>query len=534
MKPVKAIRTAVAFLLSGIAGSTAYADCDPPGPGLPVGEDVISLYTDAIPKPHSAPLLNKIVKNTVEGLNTMRGSTGLVWDSADVVSGRPATLKGKNTNTSPTNIGLDLLIQTELAKRPGKEGKKAQAILEAEMATLQQVPKYEGANHGILFFDWYATDRIHVDDKDKDVSAVDNINLAVAIWTVAKTFPDQRFGQRAQDLFNHIDFSPFYHEKTGLAGGNLKFDGKNSWALEIPKPEPPEPGEPVPPVPTEPWDYGDFGSESRSIYSLGYALGLFKNESGTPEKDAKFLSRAIDALHMELYPSKSGNVIRVWDGGAFQTLLPDKLVNEGAYSKTLGESSETYGPLTLALGKTMGLSLPGKKGPIPLSAAFSASQSGPASYNGLAGLKALATTWNHRVCKPVLAEKWQQVYTLHAVALAAGSSDPDTFAPQFEGLMSYQDQSGNHVFNKHIGFSDGISVEGSHKGDVVPTVLSLDNEMLALSLMQARDSNSGPSASALANDPGTRRRLQVFYQAVDRKYATVTPTAESPCKPGDH
>ena len=517
---------AVLILISVLSGPlAAAADC-PPADSAPLSHRDVSQYTNLTTAPKSLPVYERYLRDTVQGLNRMRGQNGLICDSALVIAGDNPTLQFMKERTTPTNIGMDLLVQTELAKSPGAAGLEARKNLSQVIDTLNQLPKYPGRKNSILFYDWYPTTGISVGEKDKDVSTVDNINLAIAIWTVAQTFPHEKFGKSAQALFNKIDFSPFYHPKDGLAGGNLKYDPTSrTWALEVPKPPPQDPlklGQALPPFP-EPWTYGDFGSEARSIYTAGYALGLFKEE-GT---DPKFVARAIDSLHMELSPSKNGKIMRVWDGGAFQELLPALYMNEGAYSSTLAESASAYGSYILELGKQQGHVVPGTDGKVFFPAAYSASQTGRDSYNGQQGVLHLSTTLNKGVCDPVAAHNWESVYTTHAAMLAASMSDPDQFAPSFQAIEKLTDGK-NKMYNAGIGFSDAVHVKGDadHKeGEIVPVVLSLDKGMEAYAMMRMKDrSTLGPSAAAFAANPAVRNRLETAYSAVDRKFATLTPT----------
>jgi hypothetical protein len=405
----------------------------------------------------------------------MRGPDGLVWDSAEVVNGRPAKLKPIHPDTTPTNIGLDLLVQTGVGAR-----KNVARIVR----TLGELPKY--ADKGLFFARYSTSDPRAVDPRYLDVSSVDNINLAIAIWTAAQTFSGDDVGLQARSLFDRMEFSPFYHSKDGLVAGSLRYDPKTrSWAPAA-------------------WTYGDFGSEARSLYTAGFALGVFKE-----------LPRAIDALHMELFPSSHGNILRVWDGGIFQELLPALLLDEPTYSTEIAESAAALGSYLREVG-----------GKFP--AAYSASQTGVETYNGQQGVLRLATTLNPAVCVPEQAAVWQSVFTTHAAMLAAAMSDPDEYAPAFQALSSYTDGA-RSMYNKGIGFSDGLYVAkapGHREGEIIPVVLSLDKGMEALSLLRILDpSGLGPSAAAFAADPVARARLSAAYRLVDRKLSALTPTA---------
>jgi hypothetical protein len=499
------------------AAHSAQALICPPLETLPLNHDRVCPYTDLTPTPKSLSVYDRYLHDSVEGLNKMRGSNGLLWDEAEVVSGQPATLKPVNTKTSPTNIGLDLVVQSEIAKNNTADGIQARKNLAQVIDTLsdENLPKYQGKNHSILFYDWYDTSGNHVDEKDKNVSTVDNINLAIAIWTVAQRFPNEKFGKAAQALFDRIDFSPFDVPKLAQAAGNLKYDETTkTWAQEIPKDK------------TDPWTYGDFGSEARSIYTAGYALGLFKNEANNPQ----FLHRAIDSLQMELRPSPYGNITHNWDGAIFQRGLPNLFMNEDAYSTSQSESDNAIGPFAMDLGKKLGHVIPGTH--IYYPAAFSASPTGVKTYNGQEGITELVTTANKSICNPKIAGKSQSVFTTHAALILASLSDPDKFAPVFEALENYSDGK-NRMYNSGIGFSDGVYVQGDmdHKeGQVVNVVDSLDKGMEATAIIRLMDRcTNGASAEAFASNPKVRKLLEEAYAEVDRKFSTVVPSTASGC-----
>ncbi len=115
-------------------------------------------------------------------------------------------------------------------------------------------------------------------------------------------------GTTAKQLFERMDFSIFYDEKSGLIGGNIKYEDKK-WTREE-------------------YNFSNLGSEARLIYSEGWALGLFKNFAN----DANFLSKALDSLNVEVHHSEVGDLLKLWDGSAFQLYFPKLFVNEEVYS----------------------------------------------------------------------------------------------------------------------------------------------------------------------------------------------------------
>jgi hypothetical protein len=473
-------------------------------------------------QPVSTAQYQKYFEDTYQGLDKLRGKNGLIQDAADVIPGvgqNPATLKITNSKTSPTDIGLDLIVQADVAKTAGPHRDHALQTMNQIISTLGQLPYHEQSG---LFYSWYDTN----ENKAllKNVSSVDNIHLALALWTVSKNFPDQPEGQKAQALLNRMDFSVFYDSNNGLIHGNLTYhnlaerlihpvaDQGKSWTVDD-------------------YDYSYFGAEARSIYALGYALGLFKKQANDP----KFVPTLVKNLQMERYPASSGNILRTWDGGAFQTLLPEDLINEDAYSPSLQESAEAYGPFILDQGKKQGFAIPGTNGQF-FPAGYSAApqgkdQHGKNLYAGQAGSPQLIATQHGDYCDPKKKEQWTETLTTHAAFMAATASSKtaDEFAPTFSAMEKYS-SGPDKFYNPGIGFSDGVFLKNGPSspgyGKVVNQVAAVDQLFSLVGIMRGTDPTGyGLTANTLQDDPLTREKLNEFYRPVDQKLQATVPTA---------
>ena len=252
-------------------------------------------------------------KDTLRGLEVMRNQeTGLIQDKIVLVPQKKngVSIRVMNPNTSATNIGLDLLIQVGLLAE-GHDRKQARFNIERTLIALEKMPFHRDSG---LFFSWYETGgKINV--ANADVSSVDNIHLALALWTVKETFPRSTLAERSGRLFDRMDFSQFYKFESGLMGGNMKYEN-GLWVLER-------------------YEFANLGSEARSIYALCWALGLLRKI-----EDADMPKKSAAALKAEIYEWKPNGInrpfLRTWDAGVFQRVLSDLLVGEQKYAPQFG------------------------------------------------------------------------------------------------------------------------------------------------------------------------------------------------------
>jgi len=458
------------------------------------------------PLPHASASCNSILRgyparfdayttDTDAGLERLRNAeTGLIQDKIEIVAdvGNP-TVRVLNANTSPTNVALDLIRLASATD--GASAKRLAQVLHS-LARMERHP-----DSG-LFYSWYATDA-SLAVKSRDVSSVDNIHLALALWTIAATHSGQE-GKLARSLLKTMDFSDFYDSKTGLMGGNLKYQN-GEWNLEA-------------------YRFDQFGSEARSIYAVVYALKLLKK---TP--DSSFLKKSVEALNAEVFLWKDGTtvrpILRTWDGGAFQLLLPKLLLNEEKYSPELARIFENYARYTRVRAREAKLPVPAAYSACNYGVEGSGSFHGP-DYWGKAGSPELVSLGHQDVKNASDRALWDEVFTPHAAFLAA-TADPKAFGPWLKHAESLRSGK-NTLYVRGFGFMDGYHVRGADQGRVVPVQLSLDQGMIALALQQIEDSHGyGFSGKALSRDPEASARLKRFYQAIDRKLKRVINASET-------
>ena len=424
-------------------------------------------------------------QDTYASLKCLRGDNGLILDKV-VIShkspGQACPIARSFAETSPTNIGFDLLTHAA-ADQMGYQRGFARKTIDRILAVLSFL-EYEKTSG--LFFNRYSATGVPRPTQ-LDISSVDNLHLALALWTISRQFPGTVRAGKAKSLLARMDFSGFYRPKTGLLAGDL----------------------------VHAWSYSFFGSESRSIYAVGWALGLIR--------DPHFLDKAFAHLKSEVFcqvvRSKPHPILKVWDGGAFQLLLPQTLISESSYSAQLAKMFRNYGEYILAEGQRLGLSVP---------AAYSASGAGVDGvscgsdvycYNGKAGSPALVPSQNGDLTEPQMNAQWDAVFTPHAAILAAQMDPPKFTASLYRSERLSTD--GFALYERGLGWMDGYRVKSPYRHSVIPVLLSLDQEMIALSLANIFSPNGrGPSAQALFSDAGVKTRLTEFYRRVDAELLT--------------
>lgn len=401
----------------------------------------------------------RYLRATLASLDCLRDKNGLVRDKAQLTNGTDACpLLIQFAATSPTNLALDLLIQLEVSPR-----KQLPAILNS-------IARLDVHAETGLYFARYVSQRV-VDDY---LSAIDNSHLALAFWTIAQTLPNKVTGALAQRLLARMNFGAFYIPEHGLFNGGLRRESDGVWRPEA-------------------WTLGYFGSESRTLYALAYALGWIDDEN--------FLQKFLRSASFDVFDWRGHKLLGLWDGGAFQLLLPRLLLNEARYSTRFGDYYRNYAEFIRAEGVRRGL---------PLPAAHSACEFAN-DYNGRAGNLALTASQNVDDDIPTFRARWEQVVTPHALMLAwvAGENfDPHAFVD-----AEYLGRPGRPLYDKRVGWMDGYDVA---TGEVVPSILSLNQGMIALSLLaKASADGDSPSARHLFANDRVRERLARFYSAID-------------------
>jgi hypothetical protein len=484
-----------------------------PGPP-PVSPQQLSAFNPVHLLPSSAAQYQKYIQDTYEGLDRLRGPNGLVVDEASVEESKEPPyfrLKVIKSDTSPTNIGLDLIAQAEMAQASPALREHALQNIEQIMKTIGKEPAHPGDN---LFYSWYATTGTGA--TVKNVSAVDNIHLALGFYVIAKQFPDTDGGKLAKKILAKMDFSIYYDPNDGISHGNLT-KVKKSWSSLLTLLDKKKGWK------TDAYEYDYFGSEARSIYSIGYALGLFKKEAD----DSSFVEHAVNSLQMERAQTKEGKILKTWDGAGFQGSVPEALINESAFSPALHESATAYGSFILNEGKRRGFEIGSQN--IYFPTAYSAAPlgkdtEGKESYVAQAGNPELIATKHVDYCFPGSKKFWTYSMTVHAAMLGAGvsASQSDLFAPTFRAMERYKDKDGNALYHPGLGFSDGVVLaDGVHNpgyGKVVNRIDSLDQLFFLAGATRATDpQGQGISANTLSQDPDAKAKLQEFYQAANRK-----------------
>jgi hypothetical protein len=443
---------------------------------------------------------SRYLEGTLTSLDRMRSPNGLIVDKVQAVRAPDGAIRYEvlNPNTSPTNIGLDLLIQLELLGDPRRSG-DASRNLARTIETLEKMPRHPETG---LYYSWYEAGS--AEPRQKNVSSVDNVHLALALWAASKSAPDAKSKARAERLFQKMDFSEFLDARTGLIGGNLQHqlrDGKETWFRE-------------------PWNYSNYGAEARSIYSLSHGLGLMRKAGSD-----SVLENAPKNLKVEIARTSEGEVLRTWDGGAFQLMLPRLLIREDQYSPGMGRIFQNYGAHVLAQQKRESL---------PVPAAYSACNfgvddeparfSGVPSYVGKAGTPGLVSADHQEFRDAAHRKDWDRVVTPHAVFLAAATNPAAFSAPLRKAERVGADEK---LYDREVGWMDGVHVRHEHRGKVIPVQLSLDQSMIALSLLEMRAPDNRTTASRLLGaDPMVHSRLQSFYSAMEPRLSGSAARSE--------
>lgn len=415
--------------------------------------------------------------STLKSLDCMRAPSGLVSDKAVYHSWFLGSCKVllHQRSTSPTNIGFDILTQMAALRLNLTLGDEEQKLSKM-LGTLENIEKH---NETGLFYSWYSGDRAP-EAKSKNISSVDNIHLAVALWALSEGGP-HTLRHRAGELFQKMDMSPFFDETNGLFHGELV----------------PENGT----YKAQPWHYGHFGSEARSLSALAGALNLLKSS---------FNTETFKSFHFEIKDWKGKPLLSTWDGGTFQLLLPEALFQESLYSPKLSKLFSNH----VDFATSEGLS---ENWPTPLG--LSASQIGVSiggtcfgetgCYNGKSGHLFLVSEENQDLNVPLLRKYWDVVFTPHAYFLIKGFS-PDHLSEELEFLSD--------LYIKNLGFMDGYHYKGPQKGTKVPAFLALDQTMIAMSLERILSPDRKSTLGALLWErKDIRLILEQYYRQVDLK-----------------
>lgn len=424
-------------------------------------------------------LLRSDLSDTLNGFELMRGESGLIQDTI-WISQKKQDIKIKilNSDTSLTNIAVDLLIQAET-----KNLKNLRLVID-------RLSRLSFHRHSGLFFSWYKTD-MSLGVQNFDVSAIDNLHLALALWTIGENFKEQDFGKTAHHLFERMDFSVFLEESTQLVGGNLRFDGK-TWIREA-------------------YNFSYWGSEARLFYSLGWALDLFKSAP----KDKPFYLTSFQHIHFETLETKDGPVLKLWDGALFQIYFPKIFINEELYSKWMSAFYKNTSSLIIAEGKRRGLNLPAAHSAGRASYRDRSNKGLQPSYKDKSGLKILVSESNKDLNNPNLGGSWESLFTSYSLFMAA-TNQTVIFKDFIEYARTIR-QRGIPLYLSGHGWMDALDLKDHGKRRVIPAQLALNQGMIALSLFQmAHPAGLSLSSETLFKNPHVKEKLKQFYQDLDQ------------------
>jgi hypothetical protein len=453
----------------------------------------VALYSLKI-SPQNRQLFEQQKTDTVQGLEALRGSNGLLVDTTWVRNHKDGqrTLQVLNGDTSPTNIAVDLLVQVELTAN-NQHPEAAQARAFSLVETLEQVEFHKETG---LFFSRYSSDTVKPQVRDACVSSIDNLHLAIALWTLHQQQPSSEAGIKALQLFRRMDFSVYYDPKSGLIGGNLR-PHEGIWEKEA-------------------YNLANLGSEGRLLYSVGWALGLYRNAP----RDEVYLNKAFGALKVEFHQTPEGQLMKLWDGSAFQLYFPRIFANEDIYSVRLQKNFVEMGNFMIAEGRRQNLPWPAAFNAIRVGTHESIYQGTGSIYRDKSGNIELVSSDNEDVHNPVLRDNWEGTVAPSAMVMAAAAS-PTTWAPVLSQLR--ETKSGDDpLYINQLGWMEGLHVRGDQKDQVVASQLSLNQGMMALSLFQIGSPDGlSTSARALRENEGIRAKLKSFYEYFDRLESAI-------------
>jgi hypothetical protein len=431
------------------------------------------------------------LEDTLRGLEQMRGANGFLEDTVWIESLPNQSIKVHvlNGNTSPSNIAVDLLVQIDRVRNPNSKD-VAYRKIDRVLNLLSQVRYHELTG---LFFSRYSTEP-EVAVTDFSVSSIDNFHLALALWTIGETFPETAIASKAQRLFARMDLSVFYHPDSGLIGGNLRHE-HGRWTREQ-------------------YSFAHFGSEARILYSAGWALGLFRKFPISKTSTRK----AISALKLEVFNSPNGEILKLWDGAAFQLFFPKLFVGEENYSSSIGRIFESTADFMISEGERRHLPVPAAHSAGRIRVKDVDSTSDESAYRDKAGNLSLIASDNNDRRDPYLRKNWSATFAPNALMMAS-TTNPDKIIPLFANMMNMSSGS-DRFYRAGMGFMDGLHVQESLLGEVVPVQLSLNQGVTALSLLaMASPDGMTASARALNKNKLVRSRLQYFYGQVEQKFA---------------
>lgn len=422
--------------------------------------------------------------DTINSLEHMRGKTTLVRDTMWVQSA--TSVKPLNEFTSGTNIAVDILMNTELMNYSQHAG-KANINLTQVLSSLKEMERHSSG----LFFSWYSAENIKIIGS-RNLSSIDNLHLAISLWTVAEKYPQQAIGMMARELFQQMDFSMFVEPATGLVGGNFTYF-KGVWNRDA-------------------YNFSYLGSETRILYTAGWALGLFKDYANRSD----LIENGIKNLISETRSSAEGQLLRLWDGSAFQMYFPKMFIGEESFSPVFKKMYHATAAHMISEGQRRGLTVPAAHSPGVTKIVELANGDAVAIYTDKAGNKDLVSAFNQDLHSPYYEANWDMTFTPYALFMAATTA-PDYFLPILKQIQTLN-HNGRPMYLDQMGWMDGMSLAKDSADAIVPAQIAVNQGMVALSLLQMSAAD-GLSASgrALQKNWAVQKKLKYLYQLIDQK-----------------
>ncbi|MBF0367127.1 MAG: hypothetical protein HQK50_16245 [Oligoflexia bacterium] len=401
---------------------------------------------------------------TLHSLECMRLNGSLLVDRVQLLSSHsPCPLIVLHAPTSPTNIAFDLLVQLHRLNL---------TQVEKIVSDLVKLPYHIPS--GLFYNRYQSKNGKSFTVIEPRVSSIDNLHLKIALWAVGQVVPSSQ--KLIQSLLLRMNLSTFYDFQDGLFYG--------LWNNGLEK-----------------WKYSYWGSEARSLYALSFAFSWVDDPEMLPKV---FASSTIEVATLRMgAKNKKLQLLRTWDGGAFQLLLPHLLFNEGEFSPPLLQLLKNYVPFIISEGERRSLSLP---------AGHSASEAF-GGYSGKLGNLALVATSNQDQFDTSLRASWESVVTPHALFLAA-LLDAPKMLPWIQAATTLKDYDQRTLYHPQLGMMDGYIVAGSGLHQILPLQLSLDQTIIALSLFQLLD----PHHHSLIYQLLLKKENAKIYERLQRFY----------------
>ena len=426
----------------------------------------------------------KYLRAGVSGLNAMRGRDGMLRDTVAVSkqNGQIKVLPYKD-EVAPTDIALDILVQLELLKF---DEFREDAINNLKNI-VSNLEKWPHDNKTGLLYRLYENGTPTV----KDLSSVDNMHYAVALWSLSESIEAKELipglSEKAKAIYQKMDFSLFFDKEKSLIGGNLKPNEQSGYELEG-------------------YRY-HLGSEARTVYLMGFALQNFA------EISPRDFSQALSKVDI---PINESGELQFWDGGVFQALLPELLMNESKRSSSFRRNSDRLfstvfsSPRSITTEEGLTLKVPRAPTASISSYGFDAGEM-KLNYSGKVGIEALKDSVNQETVDETLVVP-------HAFLLASLSRPCEGLAvfEQLEGLESED----VNFFEPSLGWMASAKASEGPPAAVTPMpgLVGVDKGIEVLSILRILSANQeSASSQVISQHPVVSKRLDSALDLVNRR-----------------